>query len=169
MEPETAMRLIVLSDTHVGRKGKRDLPSPVWKLVEAADAVLHAGDIKSDEFLERLQAVAVTYAVAGNNDVDMARPPPDVLHLELAGVSVGMIHDAGPSIGRAWRMQRRFPDASLVVFGHSHVPVDVTGTNGQRLFNPGSPTLRRRQPHHTIGELVLEGGEITDHRLIVID
>jgi putative phosphoesterase len=168
MEPAT-MRVIVLSDTHVGPKRTRDLPSHVWKLVESADAVLHAGDIKTDEFLARLEATAVTYAVAGNNDVDMTRPPPDVQHLELAGVTVGMIHDAGPSLGRARRMQRRFPDASLVVFGHSHVPVDQMGAAGQRLFNPGSPTLRRRQPHHTIGELVLEGGEIADHRIIVVD
>jgi uncharacterized protein len=163
-----AMRVIVLSDTHVGPKATRDLPSHVWKLVEAADAVLHAGDIKTDEFLERLEATAVTYAVAGNNDVDMTQPPPDVRHLELAGVSVGMIHDAGPSLGRARRMQRRFPDASLVVFGHSHIPLDQVGAGGQRLFNPGSPTLRRRQPHHTIGQLVLERGEITDHRIVII-
>ena len=163
-----ALRVIVLSDTHVGPKATRDLPPHVWKLVEAADAVLHAGDIKTDEFLERLEATALTYAVAGNNDVDMTRPPPDVRHLELAGVSVGMIHDAGPSLGRARRMQRRFPDASLVVFGHSHIPLDQVGAGGQRLFNPGSPTLRRRQPHHTIGQLVLERGEITDHRIVII-
>ncbi len=162
------MRLIVLSDTHVGRSRSRDLPAHVWKLIEEADAVLHAGDIKTDEFLERLRAIAVTHAVAGNNDIEMSHPPPNLLHLELAGVAVGMIHDAGPSLGRARRMQRRFPEAAVVVFGHSHVPYDDLGADGQRLFNPGSPTLRRRQPHHTIGELLLDDGRVAAHRIIIV-
>ena len=165
----TALRVLVLSDTHVGPKGKRDLPAEVWSMVEDADVVLHAGDIKTDDFLARLEGAAVTYAVAGNNDVDMASPPPEVRHLDLAGVAVAMVHDAGPALGRARRMQRRFPDASLVVFGHSHVPYDQVGAGGQRLFNPGSPTLRRRQPHHTLGQLVLEAGDIVDHRIFRLD
>ena len=163
------MRVLVLADTHVGLKAKRDLPPHVWSLVDEADVVLHAGDIKTDGFLARLEASAVTYAVAGNNDVDMSSPPPDERHLELAGVSVAMVHDAGPAFGRPRRLRRRFPDASLVVFGHSHVPIDQIGIDGQRLFNPGSPTVRRRQPHHTIGQLVLDDGEIADHRIVRLD
>ncbi len=163
------LQVLVLADTHVGPKGKRDLPPSVWSLVEAADVVLHAGDIKTDDFLARLSAAAVTYAVAGNNDVDMTSPPPEERRLELAGVAVGMVHDAGPTLGRARRMRRRFPDASLVVFGHSHVPYDQLGADGQRLFNPGSPTLRRRQPRHTFGQLVLDDGKIIDHRIVPLD
>ena len=106
-------------------------------MVDDADVVLHAGDIKTDEFLDRLASTAMTYAVAGNNDVDMTDPPPDERRLDLAGVPVAMVHDAGPALGRARRMRRRFPDAALVVFGHSHVPVDRLGADGQRLFNPG--------------------------------
>ena len=45
----------MLADTHVGPKGKRDLPPHVWDLVDEADVVLHAGDIKTDEFLDRLE------------------------------------------------------------------------------------------------------------------
>ena len=109
-------------------------------MVTDADVVLHAGDIKTDEFLDRLASTAMTYAVAGNNDVDMTEPPPAERRLDLAGVPLAMVHDAGPALGRARRMRRRFPDAALVVFGHSHIPVDVLGADGQRLFNPGSPT-----------------------------
>src|ERR1700736_4166630 len=100
------MRIVVLSDTHVGPKGRRDLPAHVWKLVEAADAVLHAGDIKTDEFLEQLESTGETYAVAGINDVDMTWQPPDVQPLELAGLTMGMIHFAGPSLASERRMQR---------------------------------------------------------------
>src|SRR5438128_1859502 len=101
-------------------------------MVAAADVVLHAGDIKTDAFLDRLASAAVTYAVAGNNDVDMTEAPPVERRLDLAGVPVAMVHDAGPSLGRARRMRRRFPDAAVVVFGHSHIPVDVVGADGQR-------------------------------------
>ena len=66
-------------------------------------------------------------------------------------------------------MRRRFPEADLVVFGHSHVPVDEEGMQGQQLFNPGSPTQRRRQPHRTMGVLVVGDGEIIEHRILTVD
>jgi putative phosphoesterase len=163
------LRVLVLADTHVGRTATRDLPATVWAMVDDADVVLHAGDIKTDAFLDRLSSAATTYAVAGNNDVDMSDPPPVEQRLELAGVAVAMVHDAGPSLGRARRMRRRFPDADLVVFGHSHIPLDVVGDGGQRLFNPGSPTVRRRQPRHTVGRLVLDAGEILEHQIMGLD
>ena len=159
----------MLADTHVGPKNTRDLPPLVWDMVADADVVLHAGDIKTDEFLDRLASTAMTYAVAGNNDVDMTEPPPAERRLDLAGVPLAIVHDAGPALGRARRMRRRFPDAALVVFGHSHIPLDVLGADGQRLFNPGSPTLRRRQPRHTVGRLVLDAGAIVEHEIIALD
>jgi len=74
-----------------------------------------------------------------------------------------MIHDSGPATGRALRMRRRFPDADLVVFGHSHIPLDVTGA-GVRILNPGSPTDRRRQPYGTLGVLTIEDGAFAPPR-----
>ena len=62
-----------------------------------------------------------------------------------------------------------FPDADVVVFGHSHVPVNEEGEDGQLLFNPGSPTQRRAQPVHSIGELQIAGGVVTEHRIIALD
>jgi putative phosphoesterase len=56
-------------------------------------------------------------------------------------------------------MRRRFPGSDVVVFGHSHIPID-TEVDGQRLFNPGSPTWKRRQPKPTYGVLEIKDGQI---------
>ena len=78
------------------------------------------------------------------------------------------LDDAGPAPGRPGRMRRRFPDAALVVFGHSHIPLDLAGEDGQRLFNPGSPTDRRRQPRGTMGLLRVEGGRLLDAAIVPV-
>jgi predicted phosphodiesterase len=78
-----------------------------------------------------------------------------------------MIHDSGQAHGRTARMRRRFPAAELVVFGHSHIPLDETG-DGVRIFNPGSPTDRRRQPHGTVGVLDIAAGELVSARLVQV-
>lgn len=116
-----------------------------------------------------MATIAPLYAVLGNNDRGLVGVLPITRVVELDGVRVGMIHDSGAREGRAGRVHRRFPDAGVVVFGHSHVPVDEEGLAGQRLFNPGSPTERRGQPHHTLGILDFAGGELGDHRIIVVD
>jgi predicted phosphodiesterase len=79
-----------------------------------------------------------------------------------------MIHDSGPATGRLRRMRAAFPSAELVVFGHSHIPLDARD-GGFRIFNPGSPTDRRRQPHGTFGVLLIESGRLLDVRLIEVD
>jgi predicted phosphodiesterase len=85
----------------------------------------------------------------------------------VGGLRVAMIHDSGKADGRVARMRRRFPDADLVVFGHSHIPMDVVGA-GVRIFNPGSPTDRRRQPHGTMGMLRVEDGALVRARIIEV-
>ena len=109
--------------------------------------------------LDELAAYAPVHAVRGNNDgPDVAAwGAPDTLEIELGGLRVAMVHDSGPAAGRAARLRRLFPAAGLVVFGHSHIPVDQAA-DGQRIFNPGSPTDRRRQPHGTLGVLDVDGG-----------
>jgi predicted phosphodiesterase len=80
-----------------------------------------------------------------------------------------MVHDAGPAKGRLARMRRRFPDAGAVVFGHSHIPLhERDDADGFQIFNPGSPTDRRRQPRHTMGLADVEGGEVR-FRLVRLD
>ena len=164
----TPVRVAVLSDTHL-RPGGKGLPAAALRLVESADTILHAGDVVSGFLLDELATLAPTHVVLGNNDHDLRGQLPERLEVELGGVLVAMVHDAGPRRGRAGRLRRWFPDASVVVFGHSHEPVDELGVDGQRLFNPGSPTQRRRQPHPTMGLLELAGGHVRHHEIVAVD
>jgi putative phosphoesterase len=107
-------------------------------------------------------------AVLGNNDSGLVGQLPEQRVFTVDGYRIAMIHDSGARQGRERRMRRRFPTVDLVVFGHSHIPVDAEGLDGQRLFNPGSPTDKRRQPDHTFGRLRIEDGQLVDHRILVI-
>jgi len=162
------MRVVVLADTHIRRDGKRRLPDAAYAALDTADVILHAGDVVTEDLLDELSGFAPTYAVLGNNDLELSGVLPETRVLDLAGVRVAMIHDSGPTKGREGRMRRRFPDADVVVFGHSHAPVDALGVQGQRLLNPGSPTERRAQPCHTIATLELDDGEIVERRIIPV-
>lgn len=160
----------VLADTHMRREWpKRRLPAPVFGLLDEADVVLHAGDIVQGHVLEELRSFGPVYAVLGNNDRELVGELPETLELELAGVHLAMVHDTGSARGRERRLHERFPDADVVVFGHSHIPWNARGVDGQLLFNPGSPTERRRQPHRTAGLLELAGGEVLRAEIIVVD
>jgi putative phosphoesterase len=162
------MRVVVLSDTHVRRSGSRRLPDTAYEHLDRADRILHAGDVLVPELLDELAGFAPVDAVLGNNDHELVGVLPETRLLELDGVRVGMIHDSGLTAGRAARMRRRFPDAALVVFGHSHTPVDEVGIDGQRLFNPGSPTERRTSPTHTLGLLEIHQGQLKSHQIVEV-
>jgi uncharacterized protein len=161
------LRLLVLADTHL-RDDLSALPPEVWDEVEACDAVLHAGDVVTGDLLDALQARRPVHAVLGNNDHALVGALPDRLEVELAGVRLAMVHDSGPRAGRARRLRRWFPDARVVVFGHSHEPVDEPGDDGQWLFNPGSAVQRRRQPRRTFGVLELATGTVVGHRIVPV-
>ena len=160
--------VVVLADTHIRRGSKRRLPDAAYAHLQAADLILHAGDIVVGDVLDELRGFAPVHAVLGNNDAELLGLLPETQVLDLDGVRVGMIHDSGPASGRAGRLRRRFPDAEVVVFGHSHIPWDAEGLDGQLLFNPGSPTERRAQPHRTLGTLDLDGGKILHRRIHVV-
>lgn len=157
----------MLADTHL-RSDLAALPPEVWHQVETCDAVLHAGDVVTVDLLDALRARRPVHAVLGNNDLGLADALPDRLELDLAGVRVAMVHDSGARAGRERRMRRWFPEARVVVFGHSHEPVDVPGVDGQRLFNPGSAVQRRRQPRRTVGVLELQDGDIVGHEIVPV-
>lgn len=155
----------MLSDTHAPRHWKA-CPPALLPHLEAADVILHAGDVCTPDVLDLLAGFAPVHVVMGNNDVRevAAWGAPETLEVELEGVRVGMVHDSGPKQGRTGRLRRRFPTADLVVFGHSHIPLDETG-DGLRIVNPGSPTDRRRQPVGTVAVLDLRDGEVVEARL----
>jgi putative phosphoesterase len=146
-------RVVVLADTHVRAGSTRRLPAAACRQLEQADAILHAGDVLEAELLDWLGTFAPVHAVLGNNDLTLVGRLPTTLEVTLGGVRIGMIHDSGAKAGRPGRLRRRFPHAGVVVFGHSHDPCCQEGVDGQLLLNPGSPTERRRAPHHTIGLL----------------
>ncbi|SEQ53510.1 metallophosphoesterase family protein [Microlunatus flavus] len=157
------MHVVLLSDTHAPRFWK-GLPPAVAEHLTAADLILHAGDVCTPGVLDELAAFAPVRVVRGNNDgADVAAwGAPDTLELDLAGLRVAMVHDAGAKQGRLARMHRRFPDADLVVFGHSHIPLDESSTfadgRSLRIVNPGSPTDKRRQPYRTLALLDVDDG-----------
>ena len=162
------MKIVAISDTHAPRRWK-SCPPRVAEYLRQADLILHAGDVCTASVLDELAQYAPVHAVLGNNDgPDVAAwGAPETLDLELAGLKVSMIHDSGPSAGRLRRMRRRFPEAGLVVFGHSHIPLDESA-DGLRILNPGSPTDRRRQPHGTIGLLTVAGGRLEQARIVPV-
>lgn len=160
------MRVLVLSDTHRKAGDDRPLPDPVLDELARADLVLHAGDVTSQGLLDQLAAGAPVHAVLGNNDDATLVDLPEQLELDLGGVRVAMVHDSGASKGRESRMRRWFPEADVVVFGHSHIPIDAEGEDGQRLFNPGSPTQRRRQPQASYGVLEMADGRLVRHEVV---
>jgi putative phosphoesterase len=145
---------VVIADTHIPSRA-RALPRPLVPHLEHADVVLHAGDLMDPALLDELAEHAPVRAVRGNMDPEGL---PETLEFELGGARVAMIHDSGTRRGRRARMRRRFPDARVVVFGHSHIPL-LEDEDGLMLLNPGSPTDRRRQPRHTFALLLVEGGE----------
>jgi putative phosphoesterase len=156
--------VVVLSDTHLRADRPRRLPDAVWRAIERSDLVLHAGDVIDHWLLDELAARGnEVRAVLGNNDRTLSLPAE--LTFDVAGVPIAMVHDSGPSNGRAARMHKRFPDARVVVFGHSHAPCNEWH-DGQLLFNPGSPTERRRQPTHSYGVLELEHGRVRRNEIV---
>jgi hypothetical protein len=160
------MRALVVSDTHLSGATLDRMPSEVWSLADEADVVLHAGDVVDAAVLIALGERATVHAVLGNNDRGLRLP--EVLEVDLDGVRVGMIHDSGTRAGRERRMVRRFPEAQVVVFGHSHDPLVREGAEGQLLVNPGSPTQRRRQPVHTVATLELCDGDVVRAEIVEV-
>jgi uncharacterized protein len=162
------VRVVVLADTHAPRRWKA-CPPLVAAQLRRADLIVHAGDVCTAEVLDELAAYAPVRAVLGNNDgPDVAAwGAPPALELDLDGMPAAMIHDSGDATGRLARLRRRFPAASLVVYGHSHIPLDQADER-LRIFNPGSPTDRRRQPHGTVGVLRIEAAHVVEARIIPV-
>jgi uncharacterized protein len=148
------VRLAIVSDTHLPR-GSRRLPDACVRRLRAADLILHAGDLIAPAVLDELEALGPPVcAVRGNVDEPaLAARLPQRRVVAAAGARIGMVHDAGPARGRLERLHAAFPGCAAVVFGHSHIPLHERSPDGAfAIFNPGSPTDRRRQPAHTMGE-----------------
>lgn len=162
-------RLLLLSDTHVPVRA-RALPDQVWRAVDDADVVVHAGDWVSADLLDALEARAARLVgVAGNNDgPDLHARLPEVARTTVEGLRLAVVHETGGKDGRERRADAAFPDVDVLVFGHSHIPWDTTSPGGLRLLNPGSPTDRRRQPVGTFLTAVVDDSALRDVELVPV-
>jgi uncharacterized protein len=154
------MKVAVLADTHT-QGMSRTIPMGAWPYLESADRILHAGDVVDPAVIVDLQALAPTTVVMGNCDAMDVRDAGalDEVEIELGGIRIAMLHDSGLSEGRRTRMRKRFPDARVVIFGHSHIPYNED-RDGLLLFNPGSPTWKRQAPFTSMGLLWIDDGTV---------
>jgi uncharacterized protein len=154
--------IAVISDTHLPR-GARRLPAECVRRIAAADLLLHAGDFSTLEVLRELEAIGPpVIGVHGNVDsAELRELLPAERTVEAEGARIAMVHDSGPRRGRLARLRLRFgTEADAVVFGHSHLPLHEQDDDGFQIFNPGSPTERRRAPVHTMGMARIDRGRI---------
>jgi len=153
------MRIAVLSDTHL-RVGKT-LPSFVWEQLTQIDMIIHAGDLTHIGLLEELSTIAPVRAVRGNCDGwDVSLPNRDVIECET--IRIGLIHgDSGKGKSTQERAYLAFKDSSVdvIVFGHSHTPF-MEWRDGILMFNPGSPTDKRRELQYSFGILDIQQRQI---------
>jgi uncharacterized protein len=161
------MLVAVIADTHLRRAGA--LPEACVRRLAESDLILHAGDVISEQAFTELAGIGPPVrAVAGNVDEPaLAKRLPERLELDLDGVRCGLIHDAGAARGRLPRLRKAFPGCEAVIFGHSHIPLHERDGRFE-IFNPGSPTARRRQPQHTMGMLTARRGSLA-FELIALD
>ncbi len=163
----SVVRALVLADTHVSEGSTRQLPDQVWAAMSDVDVVLHAGDVVDAATLEAIATSKPLHAVLGNNDHGLRAVLPKRLELVLADVPIALVHETGTTAGRERRMQKWFPDARVVIFGHSHMPCN-RWVDRQLLFNPGSSTWKRTAPSHTYGVLEFAAGEVIRHEIVAI-
>ena len=154
------MRLAIISDTHMPR-GNRTIPAACLQRCREAGAILHAGDLADLSVLEFLRTLGPPlHAISGNVDgASLRAVVPERLERAFAGVRIGMTHIPGPPSGRLDRLRAAFPRCDAVIFGHTHMP-EHDERDGFQIFNPGSPTERRRAPAHTMGMASIEDGRI---------
>ena len=161
------MLIAVLADTHLPR-GRRTLPERCIARLAGAELILHAGDFIAPSVLEELESLGPPVsAVCGNVDEHaLVVRLPAARTVEAGGARIALVHDAGRAPGRLERLRARFPDVQAVVFGHSHVPLHER-RDGFQIFNPGSPTDRRREPHHTMGILEARAGALRFEHVVL--
>ncbi|MBN1405304.1 MAG: metallophosphoesterase [Candidatus Omnitrophica bacterium] len=153
------MKIVVLADTHIPMTTK-SLPAAIFKDINDADLILHAGDIVEVEALKELEKIKPVIAVAGNMDSEKTKR---LLHtkktLHLEGFKIGLIHGEGSPeslINFVKNEFRNIKNLSCIIYGHSHIP-SIKKEGGIIYFNPGSPTDKVFAPYNSYG--VLDVGE----------
>ncbi len=147
------MKIGVISDTHA--HSLSDIPAAIVRALAAVDLIVHAGDIVHADVLAGLREICDVKAVCGNMDTGSLR---DVLPLTetllIHGKSIGIIHGWGTPWGLEMKLLQKFPDADVIIYGHTHQPKNEY-VNGILLFNPG--TASRSFGILTVNEDLIEG------------
>ncbi|MBI2683796.1 MAG: metallophosphoesterase family protein [Actinobacteria bacterium] len=166
----TSLRIGVISDTHAPQRGS-ELSRACADELRRCDMIIHAGDFSDGAMLDATMALGPpVVAVHGNADSEeVRRRLPATAEVTASGLRIGVTHNAGAAAGRLERLRRRFPGTSLVVFGHSHIPLLEQAEDGFTILNPGSALDRRRQPRHTMAVAeVAESGRF-EIRFLAVD
>lgn len=154
------MTILVLSDTHMPRKGKT-LPEVIYEELEKCDCIIHAGDVNDDKLIYELNAFATTYVVAGNTDgFDILDKYGYQKIVDIGGKKIGVVHGNGPrttieNVKRAFLKDK----VDCVIYGHSHIP-HLEYIGDVLYFNPGSPTDKRLNPFYSYGLIRIKDGVI---------
>ncbi|MFC7679459.1 metallophosphoesterase family protein [Paenibacillus sp. GCM10028914] len=151
----------VLSDTHMPRMAKK-LPYELLKGLENSDLIIHAGDWSDWSVYEALRELAPVEGVAGNADGKEIQERLGLSKLLLIeGCRIGVVHGHGNKGTTEKRALSAFTSQNVdcIIFGHSHIPL-LKEVGGVLLFNPGSPTDKRRQSQYSYGIIEIESGEI---------
>ena len=144
----------IISDTHIPHF--KQLPAAIWQHFKDVELIIHAGDLSVLRVIAELETIAPVIAVQGNIEEEAAMLKLPIKREVVVGhCRIGIVHILGDSRSHAKVARQEFPDARVVVFGHSHIPWNEE-VNGQLLFNPGSATDRRRQPRCSLGLLHID-------------
>ncbi|HEV8196832.1 MAG TPA: metallophosphoesterase family protein [Gemmatimonadales bacterium] len=155
------MRLGIISDTH------GLLRPEVLEIFSGVDLILHAGDIGSPELLAELEALAPVRAVWGNTDgFDIRRLVPEVLEMRLEGFDFLVVHGHQLGSPTPEALHDRWPDAEIVIYGHTHRPLLVTVDQVVTVMNPGGAGARRFDLPASVGIMELEPGIPPRARLV---
>lgn len=156
------MKVGIISDTH------GLLRPEVFEVFAEVEHVLHAGDVGPADLLVELEAIAPVTAVWGNVDGwEVRGRVPEVARVDLGGVRVTVVHGMQVGSPTPARIVAAYPDADLVVFGHSHRPV-IERVGATLAVNPGSAGRRRFRDPVTVALAELAPGR-TSARLVELD
>ena len=148
------MKIGIISDTH------GLLRAQVFDAFAGVEHVLHAGDVGDPDILVELAAIAPVTAVWGNVDgMDLRGRIPEVARLELGGVRIAIVHGMQFGSPTPQRVAAAYPDAGLVVFGHSHRPL-IQQVGPALAVNPGSAGPRRFKDPVTVAVAEIEDGTV---------
>lgn len=151
------MKLVILSDTHMPKKGKR-LPHRLIKELKGANLIIHAGDWNSMEVYDMLSKYAPVKGVHGNTDnEDITANFPAKNIVTIKNFRIGLVHGHGDKKTTEKRAWEAFDEESLdvIIFGHSHIPF-LRYFKKVLLINPGSLTDKRTQPYYSFAVMNIE-------------